>query len=261
MTSRFKLILISFILFSVIYYVRVTVQQNKAQDLHDIHIGERGNKKIANFLQAKKIAYKMYKNKQRTFYCDCPYLGKQIIYDTCSYHPRDESNIRSLRVEWEHIVPVSFFGRSFLSWKRGHKKCRSNKKRAFKGRKCARLVSSEFRKIEADLYNLVPVIGELNARRSNYPMGLLERALIPLGNVCQTFVADGMVQPRKSIRGLIARTYKYMDNSYPYRGIISNRNRKLFDRWDNKYPLSEDEIKRAKKIERIQGNRNHYVVK
>ena len=48
----------------------------------------------------------------------------------------------------------------------------------------------------------------------------------------------------------------YMDASYPNRGIISDKNKKLFDAWDKMFPVSEFECERAKRIEKIQGNVN-----
>ena len=35
-------------------------------------------------------------------------------------------------------------------------------------RKCARKFSKTFRKIEGDIFNLVPSVGEINEKRSNY---------------------------------------------------------------------------------------------
>ena len=63
------------------------------------------------------------------------------------------------------------------------------------------------------------------------------------------------------VRGEIARTYLYMDSVYPGRGIISNKNRKLFDAWNKSDPVDEWECERAKRIERIQGNVNEVVMR
>jgi len=68
------------------------------------------------------------------------------------------------------------------------------------------------------------------------------------------------VEPREEIRGEIARTYMYMDFVYPSRGIISKKNRKLFEAWNKSDPVDEWECERAKRIENIQGNRNEIVL-
>ena len=69
------------------------------------------------------------------------------------------------------------------------------------------------------------------------------------------------VEPREEIRGEIARTYMYMDSVYPGRGIISKKNWKLFESWHRSDPVDEWECERAKRIEKIQGNRNEIVLK
>ena len=61
-------------------------------------------------------------------------------------------------------------------------------------------------------------------------------------------------------RFLMDRTYMYMDSVYPGRGIISKKNRKLFDAWDKSDPVDEWKCERTKKIEKIQGNRNEVLM-
>ena len=74
-------------------------------------------------------------------------------------------------------------------------------------------------------------------------------------------IKNKKVEPKESIRGEIARTYLYMDSVYPGRGIISNKNRKLFDAWNKSDPVDEWECERTKRIEKIQGNRNEVVMR
>ena len=52
-----------------------------------------------------------------------------------------------------------------------------------------------------------------------------------------------------------------MDSVYPGRGIISKKNRKLFDVWNQSDPVDEWECERPKMIEKIQGNRNEVVMR
>ena len=51
-----------------------------------------------------------------------------------------------------------------------------------------------------------------------------------------------------------------MDYTYPGRGIISKKNRELFEAWIQSDPVDEWESERAKRIEKIQGNRNEVVM-
>ncbi len=49
-----------------------------------------------------------------------------------------------------------------------------NKKgKPFKGRNCAQKVNIKFRYMQADMYNLVPAVGEINGLRSNYGFGII----------------------------------------------------------------------------------------
>ena len=78
---------------------------------------------------------------------------------------------------------------------------------------------------------------------------------------CDVEIKNKKIEPKESIRGEIARTYLYMDSVYPGRGIISKKNRKLFDAWNKSDPVDDWECERAKRIERIQGNRNEVVMR
>src|SRR6266436_9092627 len=60
----------------------------------------------------------------------------------------------SKRLAWEHVVPAEAFGQSFPEWREGHPACVDSKGKAFKGRNCARKMATQFRYMEADLYNL-----------------------------------------------------------------------------------------------------------
>ena len=114
--------------------------------------------------------------------------------------------------------------------------------------------------MQADMFNLYPAIGEVNGRRSNYSMAIIKGEKREFGK-CDIEIKNKKVEPKESIRGEIARTYLYMDSVYPGRGIISKKNRKLFDSWNQSDPVDEWECERAKRIEKIQGNVNEVVMK
>ena len=129
----------------------------------------------------------------------------------------------------------------------------------FSRRKCAEKVNEEYRRMQADMYNLYPAIGEVNGRRSNYSMAIISGEKREFGE-CDIEIDNKTVEPKESIRGEIARTYLYMDSVYPGRGILSKKNRKLFDAWNQSDPVDKWECERAKRIERIQGNSNLVVL-
>ena len=47
------------------------------------------------------------------------------------------------------------------------------KGKPFKGRSCAEKVNQEYRFMQADMYNLFPAVGAVNAMRSNYNYAML----------------------------------------------------------------------------------------
>ncbi len=218
-----------------------------------------GNQRILSFTEAKKELWKLYKDHPYTFYCSCAFNGSEVDLSSCGYTPQ-KSYERAKRIEWEHIVPASAFGQSFPEWREGHPDCKTKSGKSFKGRKCTGLVSETYRKMEADLHNLVPSIGEINGMRSNFDMGLLPGVKSTFGN-CETKIANNTIEPRKEDRGFVARAYKYMDQAYPGHGIISRKNRKLFEAWDQESPPTQFEIDRNAAILRLQGNSNPFIVK
>ena len=216
------------------------------------------NTQITSFSKSKRLLLKLYKDNPVTLYCGCSFKGKKPDLSSCGYIPK-KNNKRANRIEWEHVVPAHTFGQSFSEWRRGHSKCVTKKGKKFKGRRCAGKMNKEYRRMQADMFNLYPAIGEVNGRRSNYSMAIIKGEKREFGK-CDVEIKSRKVEPRDEIRGEIARTYLYMDSVYPGRGIISKKNRKLFDAWNQSDPVDEWECERSKMIEKIQGNRNEVVM-
>lgn len=193
----------------------------------------------------------------RTFYCNCTFSGDGIDRAGCGYVPL-KNNERANRTEIEHIVPAENFGKSFIEWREGHADCVRRNGVRYKGRRCAGKTNAIYRLMESDLYNLIPEIGELNADRRNYRYGVIAGESRDYGS-CDFEIEDGVAEPRPEIRGDIARVYFYMHAAYPGRGIMGNKSQKLFETWDKADPVDAAECRRAKKIERIQGNANEFV--
>ena len=112
--------------------------------------------------------------------------------------------------------------------------------------------------MEADLYNLVPAIGEVNGNRSNYSMADIPGEVREYGS-CDVEIKGRKVEPRPAVRGNIARTYLYMDWAYPGRGIITDQERVLFEKWAEADPVDTWECERARMIEKVQRNENPFV--
>jgi deoxyribonuclease I len=210
--------------------------------------GRSYNSRVNTFREAKKALQAIHADRPYTLYCSCRYQGKTVDHSSCGYVPRRPHGRRAKKVEWEHVVPAHAFGQAFPEWRQGAPGCKK------KGRKCAQK-NPEYAKMEADLYNLWPEVGELNELRSNFSMAELPDRGATFG-ACTVVIEDRKFEPMDSAKGIVARTYLYMEQAYPGRGIISNKNEKLFEAWDKLYPVTPWECQRAKRIEVVQGNPN-----
>ncbi len=216
-----------------------------------------GNKEIASFSKAKKIAEKIYIEHRITLYCGCKFFGKVIDLESCNYQIREDET-RAKRLEWEHVVPAWALGHQTIEWKYGHEDCKTRRGKHYRGRKCATKKNKDFKLRAADLYNLYPSVGEVNGNRSSYKMGIIPGEEREYGS-CDVEINLKTVEPREQVRGEIARTYFYMNKAYPGYDIISSETKPMFDEWNISDPVDFWECKRAKKIEELQGNANEFV--
>ena len=109
--------------------------------------------------------------------------------------------------------------------------------------------------MQADLYNLQPAIGEVNGMRSNYQIGEIDGEEREFGK-CDIEIKNKKVEPNPKIRGDIARTYLYMEQTYPQYIKFNQSIKKLIIKWDQDDPVDAWECKRAILISNIQGNIN-----
>ena len=109
--------------------------------------------------------------------------------------------------------------------------------------------------MQADMYNLTPAIWALNALRSNYNIAEIPWEKRVFGS-CNMEIENRKMEPRDEIKWDIARIYLYMDVTYPNRGIISNKNKKLIDAWNKMDPVDKAECNRYRAIKKIQWNEN-----
>jgi deoxyribonuclease-1 len=219
---------------------------------------EKGNTEIKSFRSAKKKLKKIYGKKGVTFYCNCSYKNKEIDLTSCNVTTKKFKK-RAKKLEWEHIVPAQNFGRSFPEWRIGSAKC-TKKNKSYKGRKCARK-NSLFRKMEADLYNLVPAVGAINAGRSNKNIDYVSGPLEYTFGTCPVKISKTKIEPPDRIKGIVARTYLYMDWAYPKQSILGNKTRKIVTTWSRKFPVTRDECQLYVKKREKQKNTNPYLEK
>ena len=215
-----------------------------------------GNTSNDSFAQAKKMLSQVYADHRVTFYCGAIYdeHGNVTLPEGFAT-PKHEK--RAAKIEWEHSLPAENFGQTFEEWRTGSDEC-VHEGKPFKGRKCAEKANIEYRYMQADMYNLYPAIGAVNALRSNFNYAVLPGEASTFG-VCEMKIADRKAEPPDRARGQIARTYLYMQDAYGPRYRMSHQQEQLMEAWDRQYPVDQWECTRAKRIEAWQGNKNKFI--
>ncbi|HLR17941.1 MAG TPA: endonuclease [Alcanivoracaceae bacterium] len=204
------------------------------------------------FAQAKKeLRQQVYydRHTKGDSYCGCTWKwvgvsGGRTDLASCGYEIRAQK-VRAERIEWEHVVPAWQFGHQRQCWQQG-------------GRKHCKRTDPVFNMMEADMHNLTPVVGEVNADRSNYAFGALPNAPALYG-AC-TFRVDFSARkamPPESFRGAAARIYFYMADRYDL--TLSRQQQQLFMAWHRQHPATDWEIERDRRIAAVMGHHNPFV--
>lgn len=239
-----------FVFFNSIFLFSVFTQLNAAEN-QKIYQFE-SDYSIKSFRKAKKYLMKTYADNKKTFYCGCNFnRKKKINADKCGYTARKNIK-RGARLEWEHIVPASRFGRPLLCWQQpeSFEQCLKKNGKHISGRKCCRKVNKKFRTMEADMVNLVPAVGELNGDRSNYKFALISGEKRRYGT-CDFEVnrKTKTVEPALEIRGDIARIYFYMSTKYEME--LTTEEISLFNNWANNDPIDQWELTKYQRLNNL----------
>ncbi len=216
----------------------------------------------------------------KSIYCSCTVqANKTFDKKSCSYKPhrpltrKGKLNIRTKRLEAEHILPASKFGGQLNEWKNWKEVCKKGG-----GRKCAEKTTnpsvnmkkfngeskSMYLYAESDLYNLRFAVGEVNGDRSNYIYVdhiSSHKKSWDFGG-CKVRIAKNEAMPLDNFsRGVIARASLYMEWAYgKFLGFkLEPSQRLLFEKWNKQFPPLKAEIDYAKKVEVIQANYNPFI--
>jgi deoxyribonuclease-1 len=189
------------------------------------------------------------RNDDGDFYCCCDWqwttnTGGQVDLLSCAYEVRSQAT-RAQRIEWEHVVPASALGQNRQCWRNG-------------GRDNCNRTDPVFNRMEANLHNLVPSVGEVNGDRSNYRFAEIVGEPSDYG-ACQFEVdtRQRLAEPDDAVKGQIARIYFYMHDYYQL--PLSHQEQQLYVRWHQQFPVSEWELERDRRIARLMGHNNPYV--
>jgi len=209
-----------------------------------------------NFDSAKKMAADLFSNHRVTLYCGCSYsVENKVDLKSCGMDTAAPI-ARANRIEWEHMMPAEHFGRYHKCWTEQLCVNDSNGK-AYKGRKCCEKIDADFRRKEAELYNLWPAVGAVNQERSNYTFTVIPNKRGFYG--CE-FDADKdkkLAEPPDRAKGIVARANLFMADKYKIE--FSKEQRDLFNTWNKKFPPDAWELKWAEKVASTVGYKNPYI--
>ena len=210
-----------------------------------------------SFDTAKRLLYtQVHRDHAQSFYCQCPYDRKlKVALDRCHVQPR-RNETRANRIEAEHVMPASHFGQHRECWRQ--EICTKSDGSRFKGRACCEAQDPVFRAAHNDLHNLQPAVGEINGDRRDYRWGMISGEEREYGR-CDIEVDSSIrrAEPPEPVRGDIARTYFYMEDTYGFN--LSDQQRQLFSAWDRQDPPDDWERERNDHIARLQGRGNRFI--
>lgn len=207
-----------------------------------------------NFSEAKRLLRQhVYQDQNLSqagdFYCGCKWQwvgksGGKMDLAGCGFQTTKHID-RAARLEWEHVVPISAVGQQRQCWRNG-------------GRQNCQRTDPVFNRMEADMHNLAPSVGSVNALRSAISYGMASGPTEPLG-ACTTKVATTfrVVEPRNEVKGEAARITFYMADRYNIR--LSERQQQVLMVWDRTYPVSAWERERDRRIAYAMGHHNPFV--
>jgi deoxyribonuclease-1 len=213
-----------------------------------------------SFSAAKHLLYtQVYTGHRVSFYCGCAFDAQRVTeLHGCGLGPLANEK-RAQHVEADHIFPAAQFGQARPCWRdsAAFSQCTPRGQRPLTRRQCCEQVDPLFATAHNDLNNLVPAVGEINGKRSDYNWGRVsggER----FGD-CAIRIDAGIrrVQPPPAVRGDIGRIMLYMRDTYGFN--LSRQDEQLYVAWSNTDPPNAWEIERDQRISRIQGRGNRYV--
>ncbi|MGE3319623.1 MAG: endonuclease [Candidatus Berkiella sp.] len=211
---------------------------------------------VKNYTEAKNTARFIWQDHRETFYCGCQYDKHGVIdFSSCAFRPKNKRRARY--ITWEHVVPVSWYGRQLPCWK--GQGCESNNHKPLKGRACCRKVDKQFRLMEADLHNLVPEVKDLNQARRNYHFTSNIKYPTQVFRGCEMLVDDQNeeVVVKEQLLGTISRIHLYMAKKYGI--VLSPNEHRQFEAWHKQYRPSRWEKEWNQKVAKHQGNLNEFI--
>jgi deoxyribonuclease I len=153
-----------------------------------------------------------YAGHRVTFYCGCGFdQQKRIALDGCGLGSLAGEK-RAQRIEADHIFPAAQFGQQRPCWRDpgSFPACTLSNGKRMTGRACCNQVDPIFATAHNDLMNLVPAVGLINGKRSDFNWGMVSGG--ERFGTCAIRIDASIrrVQPPAGVRGDIARIMLYM---------------------------------------------------
>jgi deoxyribonuclease-1 len=201
---------------------------------------------IANYAETRREHF-------YSLYLDASARDRTEIYCGIRFDVEERSGGGFKGPEWlslEHAFPAQWMANSLGCSNR--KECPEDP-----------VVGVRFDHAEADMHNLWPAVGKLNSSRGQKPLGEIEgETTKEIAIWSSTFTCDfendgSIVEPRKIVRGNLARSIFYMCKEYGFpvpRDMMS-----VLRKWNREDPPTRVERRRADRIAEVQGTRNAFI--
>ena len=175
-------------------------------------------------------------------------MDKSIVdLSTCDVKETNQT------IKWVQVVPDTFFGR--------HMACMNEPvcinvftKVKFGSPLCCRRVNAKYKMMEADLFNLIPVVSEVAAKRGTRIFSDVPNPSFKIGSLK---FDERYMEPSDEVKGDIARVYLYMDERYDLE--LSKHQKEIFEVWHRLDPVDDHECAIAKIILKVQGGENSLI--
>ena len=215
----------------------------------------RGYHAPDNRSQAKNIVKMINFDYKTTRLNGCGYtydpktcMDKTLVdTSTCSVKEKKQT------MQWMQVVPDTFYGRDMACM--NEKVCVSPYTgESYRGKLCCRQTNAEYRKMEAELFNLIPVVSAISKKHEGKPFGDIKKPKKLVGKVK---IDDNYIEPPDEVKGDIARVYLYMDQRYSLQ--LTTDEKEMFLRWHNLDAVDQRECDMAKIIMKVQGSSNRLL--
>ncbi|WP_345975370.1 endonuclease [Sulfurimonas sp. HSL3-7] len=215
----------------------------------------RGYEAPENRTQAIKLIKKIHFDYKKTWLNSCDYtydlqscMDKTMVdTSTCSVQEQNQT------VKWIQVVPDSFYGRNRECM--NEEVCVSKYTgKNYKGKRCCRQSDAAYRKMEADLFNFIPVVSSIADKRKDQIFMKVDKAEYVVGKVKMDAKA---IEPPDNLKGDIARVYLYMNERYGLDLTLEEKEDYYY--WHKLDSVDKRECAIAKTIMKIQGSTNRWI--